>query len=121
MDAAELSKSDIAMSIAQKVRRKRIEMGYSQDRMCEILGINQNALSRIENGKGLIDLYKLVKIAELFMTDLNFFIPLNNFDPKEKRIAELEERVELLTKRNEVFQLAIEEIITNKANTKTNE
>lgn len=109
-----LDKDELNVSIGKKIRSKRMQIGYTQDSICKLLGITQNALSRMENGKCHPELFKLVLLCDLFMVDMNFFIPLNSFDKRNKRIADLENINKKLTKRNELLETCIEEFLKTK-------
>ncbi len=57
------------MKIATKIRRYRIEKGFSQDYMSIQLGISQKTYRRLENGESKIDLERLQTISKVLEVD----------------------------------------------------
>ena len=51
--------------IREKIRAIRIEKGYSQDYMADMLKISQNAYHKLEKGHTKIHLEKFINIAEI--------------------------------------------------------
>ena len=51
--------------IREKIRAIRIEKGYSQDYMADMLKISQNAYHKLEKGHTRIHLEKFINIAEI--------------------------------------------------------
>lgn len=56
--------------ITDRIRRRRQDLGYSQEYMAERLGISQNAYSRKENGETKLDLDWLRGTTEVLEMDL---------------------------------------------------
>jgi transcriptional regulator with XRE-family HTH domain len=61
--------NDQPKTIGEKLAVKRISLDIRQSQLCDMLGINQNKLSRIENGKQSPDAELLVKIKEFIDRD----------------------------------------------------
>ncbi len=57
------------MKIASKIRRFRLEKGFSQDYMSIQLGISQKTYRRIENGESKIDIKRLQEISKILDVD----------------------------------------------------
>ena len=51
--------------IRERIRAIRIEKGYSQDYMADMLKISQNAYHKLEKGHTRIHLEKFINIAEI--------------------------------------------------------
>lgn len=51
------------MTTGAKIRKKRIEIGYSQEFLAEKLGISQATLSNIESDKSILDINTLQNIS----------------------------------------------------------
>jgi transcriptional regulator with XRE-family HTH domain len=60
------------MTIGNKIRSLRLEKGYSQEYLAEVLEVSQKTYSNIENDKSSIKIDTLIKIAEEFKIDLLF-------------------------------------------------
>lgn len=51
--------------IRERIKKIRIEKGYSQDYMAEMLNISQNAYHKLERGHTRINLLKFIDIAKI--------------------------------------------------------
>ncbi len=60
------------MTIGNNIRSLRLEKGYSQEYLAEVLEVSQKTYSNIENDKSSIKIDTLIKIAEEFKIDLLF-------------------------------------------------
>ena len=58
------------MEIGKKLRTLRAERGFTQEKMADLLSIQQASYSNLENNKGRIDLKTIQKIAEMDVIDL---------------------------------------------------
>lgn len=72
----------------ERIRQLRIQNGYTQERLAEVLKIDQSFLSRIESGtKGCsVDLF--VQFSDIFRVSLDFLIldhePENTFQTEDR-------------------------------------
>jgi transcriptional regulator with XRE-family HTH domain len=57
--------------ICNKIKKLRLSSGYHQIVIADELGISQSVYSKIENGKVLPDLNKLIRIVNLYKIDFN--------------------------------------------------
>jgi len=53
------------MEIGTKIRRERINRGYSQDYMAQQMGISPKTYSRLEAGTSKIDMERLAAISQI--------------------------------------------------------
>ena len=60
--------------IGQRVKLARINKGYTQAELGEIIGCSNNHMSHIETGQTKVSLSLLLKLAYALDTDLNFFL-----------------------------------------------
>ena len=60
--------------IGQRVKQARIDNGYTQAELGEIIGCSNNHMSHIETGQTKVSLSLLLKLAYVLDTDLNFFL-----------------------------------------------
>jgi transcriptional regulator with XRE-family HTH domain len=58
------------MIIGNKLRKLRMEKGYSQEYLAEVLEVSQKTYSNMENNKSSISIETLKKIAEEYKIDL---------------------------------------------------
>ena len=86
------------MSIGQKIKQRRTELGWSQRDLAERMGYNNNStIARIENGKVDIPQSRIVKFAEILNTSIAY---LMGWEDEEKPTGQddglSEEMVELI-------------------------
>jgi transcriptional regulator with XRE-family HTH domain len=105
---------ELSLIIGEKIRKRRIDLGYTQVFLSKRLSTTQNAVSNIEKGKAGLPIEKLIKISEILKVDLNYFVTLNNIDQKEIRIRVLEELTKHLEKRNEILENYIVKLMEEK-------
>lgn len=61
------------MSVFQdKLRECRKEKGYTQEKLCELLNVSRDTLSKWENGSRSPDLNELLKMCDIFKCDLDY-------------------------------------------------
>lgn len=60
--------------IAEKLKKTRLEAGYTQVEVSKILNRPQSYISKVENGEQRIDILELKKIAKLYRKSINDFI-----------------------------------------------
>ena len=118
------------IKIGSKLRKLRMDKGYKQEYMAEVLEISQKTYSNMENDKSSISLDTLKKIAEEYKIDLIELISddkvviqnndskdtstingiVNNNDSQEliiqmkERIEDLKEMIEEKNKRIEILE-----------------
>jgi transcriptional regulator with XRE-family HTH domain len=57
---------------AERFKQLRIQKGFSQTGLGKYLGVSKQAISDIERGRRTTTIEKLVEIADLFETDINY-------------------------------------------------
>lgn len=62
---------NIKILLGKRIKELRKEKNISQEKLAEIIGIEANNLSRIENGKNYPSADTIVKIAEALNVDVN--------------------------------------------------
>lgn len=80
--------------ISKRIKFFRKKKGFSQERMANKLGINQNSYARIENNVTKLDLERLFKIAKILEIDVYLLltgeaVPKFNFIDSETYIDNL--------------------------------
>ncbi|MCF8244225.1 MAG: helix-turn-helix domain-containing protein [Saprospiraceae bacterium] len=86
------------MNINEKIRKIRIEKGYSQEYLARCLDISQNGYSKLERGDTQITCGRLEKIAEAMNASVQeiFQLGVASGPDVQKRINDLENEVKLL-------------------------
>ncbi|TCJ94807.1 helix-turn-helix protein [Volucribacter psittacicida] len=70
---AKLVAVDIDKAIGKRIQLRRRELGYSADKLSELIGISQQQLSRYERGANKINVAHLVNIAVYLDTPISWF------------------------------------------------
>ncbi len=66
--------NNIKKQIGARLRKLRLENGYTQEKISEMLGISQKHYSEVERGLVGLGLGHLVQISELFSVSLDYLI-----------------------------------------------
>jgi|TARA_B100001063_G_scaffold222746_1_gene229455 transcriptional regulator with XRE-family HTH domain len=61
----------IVKEIRERIKTVRIEKGYSQDYMADMLNISQNAYHKLEKGHTRIHLEKFIDIAKVLEVEVS--------------------------------------------------
>jgi len=61
-----LTRDEIIMQVSEKLRLIRTEVGYTQDKMADIIGVSKKTLVQIEKGRVLANWSTVVSICALF-------------------------------------------------------
>lgn len=59
------------MTFGTKLRKLRLEKGFSQTHVAEYIGLNQSSYCRLESDKSQPKLNTAIKIAQLFQIEIN--------------------------------------------------
>lgn len=71
----EIEKTECLELLGSTIKEKRIEKGYTQKQVCEIIGLpSQGHYSQIEGGQRDAEFVTVVKICRLLEIDLNAII-----------------------------------------------
>lgn len=65
--------ADIDRHIAQRIAKRRVEIGMSQARLGDLVGVQLRAISRMERGGSRITAARLVLVAQALGTPVSFF------------------------------------------------
>ena len=72
--------------IGQRVKQARIDKGYTQAELGEVIGCSNNHMSHIETGQSKVSLSLLLKLAYALDMDLNFFLMDTPYVEKDRMI-----------------------------------
>lgn len=62
------------LKLAKKIKELRENMGLSQEKFANKLGLSRVAISQFENGKRGLDALELIKIAEIFDSSVDYLL-----------------------------------------------
>ncbi len=100
-------KNSVIWNFGERIKSVREKVGYSQDYVASELGLSQKAYSKLENNEIQIKGEVLVKLAEIFKTDILELIPteakltynnVHNFQNGNGIVYDNSERVETMYK-----------------------
>ena len=74
----------IKQELGKKIKHIRISKGYTQERLSEIIGISQRALSSIELGENFVTAETLDKIIDAFEITAEELFAINKFKNPEE-------------------------------------
>lgn len=77
---------DKLIEIGKNLRRRRKELGYSQEYVALTLYTNTTRISHIENGKVIPDILEIINYCELFVIDIKSLLNISeksNFSSSE--------------------------------------
>lgn len=60
--------------IIRQLKKARLESGFDQAKVAELLGKTQSYVSKIESGQRRIDIVTLKNFAEVYKKNINFFL-----------------------------------------------
>ena len=66
--------SDEYKNITEKLRKARIEDGFTQEQVAKKIGKPQSYISKSESGERRLDVTELKKFAKLYKKSINYFI-----------------------------------------------
>lgn len=66
-----MNKNELLKHFGKNVKIERIKKDLTQEKLAEIMGVDQNYVSRIENGKQNMSLGKVLELANYLNTDIN--------------------------------------------------
>ena len=79
---------DYAIEVGKRLQKLRMEKGYSQDELAEMIGTDKRKISRFETGCTTPDCNVLIKLSEIFDTSIDYIL-FNTSErkryPKRKR------------------------------------
>lgn len=95
--------NDLDKLIGSRIRYFRINAGYTQEKLAELVGCETSTLGHCENGKARISLTLLDKIAKELNIDIYKFFTQREIEQKGKTI----ESINVLLKQANKSQLGL--------------
>ncbi|MFM8571867.1 MAG: helix-turn-helix domain-containing protein [Pirellula sp.] len=62
------------MTVGERIRKKRQELGWTQEILCSKVGLSKSFLSELESGKRNVSAENLYSIAQVFGVSLDFLM-----------------------------------------------
>ncbi len=66
-----MNKEELLKQFGKNVKIERIKKDLSQEKLSNIMNVNQNYISSIENGKENMSLGKILELSQYINTDIN--------------------------------------------------
>lgn len=60
--------------LVERLKKARIEAGFDQEKVAELLGKTQSYISKIEAGQRRVDVVQLKEFAKTYKKSLDYFI-----------------------------------------------
>jgi len=60
--------------IIEQLKKARVDAGFDQEKVAELLGKTQSYVSKIEAGQRRIDIVQLKEFAKIYKKELGYFI-----------------------------------------------
>ena len=107
--------------IGQRVKLARINKGYTQAELGEIIGCSNNHMSHIETGQTKVSLSLLLKLVYALDTDLNFFLMDTPYVEKDSIIeSEIADKLSLCSPSTLLYVNKIIDILLEQQERDTN-
>lgn len=84
----------IKLEIGKQIKKLRIDNGYTQEKLSELIGISQRALSSIESGKNFISAETLENLLKIFNTNLEDFFSTNSLKEVDELLRMIYKNIE---------------------------
>ena len=84
----------IKLEIGKQIKKLRIDNGYTQEKLSELIGISQRALSSIESGKNFISAETLENLLKIFNTNLEDFFSTNSLKEVDELLKMIYKNIE---------------------------
>lgn len=90
------------MEIGQKLKNARVNAGFTQEYVAEIIGVSRQAVSGWENDKSYPDIGSVIKLSDLYSISLDELLK----DDK-KMIAHLQESTDVVKSRKKISKVIL--------------
>lgn len=76
--------SQLAKELGQRIAKKRLDVGLTQENVSELLQIGTEAVSRIERGVAIPNALRLIELADIFSCPVEDLISSNSNRPEDQ-------------------------------------
>lgn len=80
------------MSIGSRIKERRDELGITQEKLAELLGVSKGAIGNYESEQSYPKIENLTKLLEILKTDANYIFQDDIIQTKDFSISEIEKR-----------------------------
>jgi transcriptional regulator with XRE-family HTH domain len=87
--------------LGTRIRELRKAKGIAQEQLAEVLGIEQQYMSRIELGKSYPSLDRLTRIAEVLKVSLPSLFEFDHLENEVQRVEQIEEMLRNLGEKDQ--------------------
>ena len=102
--------------IGNKIKFRRMELKYSQEKLGELLDISYTAIQRYENASAKIPIDNLLKICRILEVDLSYFLKesdyIKSLNPKPSPSQNNSDYYKHLSMLREIYENKSEDLIT---------
>ena len=102
--------------IGNKIKLRRMELKYSQERLGELLDISYTAIQRYENASAKIPIDNLLKICRILEVDLSYFLKesdyIKSLNPKLSPYQNNSDYYKHLSMLREIYENKSEDLIS---------
>ena len=81
------------MKLGSRIRRRRQELGMSQEKAAEKAGISVNTVSRIEGGQSAMSIEIFIKMVQILDVDANELLGVNNLEKEDAKYRKMLARI----------------------------
>lgn len=77
----------LAESVGRNIKARREEAGYTQEQVAEALGLQREAVARVERGTAIPTVVRLVELAELFGCNVDALLLESSIRADDQAVA----------------------------------
>ncbi len=111
-------------SVGERIKKRRTELGWTQDQLAQKAGISKSFLSDLENGKRSVSADNLLDIARVLSLSLDYLMKGEETEPKSAEVqipaslAAFAEQERLSFKQTVALLRMREQIVAHRSSTK---
>ena len=64
----------MSSSVGERIKKRRVELGWTQDQLCTKVGLSKSFLSELESGKRSVSATNLLNIAQTLSVSLDYLM-----------------------------------------------
>lgn len=95
----------IKKELGKRIKKMRVERGYTQDKMAEIIDISQKALSSIELGENFVSAETLDKILSAFEITAEELFATNRYKDSQELLIMINKNIAQIGDNSEKLEI----------------
>ncbi len=95
----------IKKELGKRIKKMRVERGYTQDKMAEIIDISQKALSSIELGENFVSAETLDKILSAFEITAEELFATNRYKDSQELLKMINKNIAQIGDNSEKLEI----------------